>query len=32
VARPRQTRRIEQIIRSGMNAGMQHPLDPGSRS
>ncbi|WP_442818818.1 bifunctional DNA primase/polymerase [Streptomyces sp. NBC_01320] len=31
-ARPRQTRRIEQIIRSGMNAGMQHPLDPGSRS
>ncbi|MET8538124.1 bifunctional DNA primase/polymerase [Streptomyces sp. NPDC005065] len=31
-ARPRQLRRIEQIIRSGMNAGMQHPLDPGSRS
>ncbi|MGW1550503.1 bifunctional DNA primase/polymerase [Streptomyces sp. NPDC002346] len=30
--RPGQSRRTEQIIRSGMHAGMQHPLNPGSRS
>lgn len=30
--RPRQMCRIEQIIHSGMNAGMQQPSDPRSRS
>lgn len=31
-ARPGQTRRAEQIIRSGMSAGLRRPLDPGSSS
>ena len=31
-ARPGQERRIQQIIRSGMAAGLKRPLQPGSRS
>ncbi|MDI3423712.1 bifunctional DNA primase/polymerase [Streptomyces luteolus] len=31
-ARPGQTRRAEQIIRSGMSAGLRRPLEPGSSS